>query len=146
MSMGKQLVTRRIINFFLPDRVRSFASSVVLNPTIDYEEFEKYRKEHSKSVVIVDVRDPDELISPGAISGTVNVPLGEIANAFGELNVNEFSAKYGVEKPNATDPLVFFCLKGIRSQSAMDTVKALGFSNTANYVGSYLDWAEKNKS
>ncbi|CAB4057120.1 unnamed protein product [Lepeophtheirus salmonis] len=116
--MGKQLVTRRIINFFLPDRVRSFASSVVLNPTIDYEEFEKYRKEHSKSVVIVDVRDPDELISPGAIS----------------------------EKPNATDPLVFFCLKGIRSQSAMDTVKALGFSNTANYVGSYLDWAEKNKS
>eukprot|EP00096_Caligus_rogercresseyi_P012084 TRINITY_DN4964_c0_g1_i1.p1 TRINITY_DN4964_c0_g1~~TRINITY_DN4964_c0_g1_i1.p1 ORF type:complete len:151 (-),score=40.19 TRINITY_DN4964_c0_g1_i1:116-568(-) len=143
MSAGSLFVTRRIIKVFLSGSVRSLGSHVKLPLVTNYREFENYRTQEPKSVNLIDVRNPSELENPGPIPGAINVPLSEIGSAFGELSPKDFVDKYGMKKPESNDPLVFFCLKGIRSQTAMDSVASLGYSNVSNYLGSYLDWAEK---
>lgn len=44
------------------------------------QEFEKYRKE--KSATIIDLRQPDELSGDGVIPNSTNIPLGELESAF----------------------------------------------------------------
>ena len=39
-----------------------------------------------------------------------------------EMDNESFEAIIGDEKPNADEPVIFFCVKGIRAQSASDLV------------------------
>lgn len=57
--------------------------------------------------------------------------MGEVENALKNLTNEEFKNKYGREKPNSQSHVVFSCLKGRRSEEAMEIAKKLGIKKLA---------------
>ncbi|KAJ1734359.1 hypothetical protein LPJ61_001109 [Coemansia biformis] len=90
---------------------------------------------------LIDVREPHE-VAEGKVPTAVNIPLGEVAAAFG-LSPGDFAAKYGVGRPSGSEEAIFYCRSGKRSQSAIDQVEKVDASLTLrNYRGSWLDYQE----
>lgn len=75
----------------------------------------------------------------GRIPGAKLLPLGEVALALG-LGPDLFEHRYGFPKPDPTHRLIFHCRSGKHSGQACDVARGLGYSNVANYEGSWLDW------
>nr|AAW26611.1 SJCHGC01785 protein [Schistosoma japonicum] len=98
----------------------------------------------SNNLKLIDVREPYELEEAGKIPNSVNIPLGEIEDAF-KLDGINFREKYKIEKPGVADKnLVFSCRSGVRSLRALKIVKDLGYENPLNLVGGYNAWAKEN--
>ncbi|KAJ8985658.1 hypothetical protein NQ317_015154 [Molorchus minor] len=110
---------------------------------ITYEEIKTF--ENSKDVLIIDVREPDEIASTGKIGGSVNIPLGELENSLKSLSDGEFQKKYNIPKPKPELPLVFSCRLGGRAEKAMHIALKQGYPNAKYYKGSWNEWQEKNK-
>ena len=55
-----------------------------------------------------------------------------------------FKAKFGRDKPGVNDQVIFMCRSGKRSGMAAFEAHKLGFKNVKNYIGSWLEYAEKN--
>lgn len=86
----------------------------------------------NKSLIIVDVRTPEELIGPlGKIDGVINIPVQEITNKFTEL------LKYK-EKDIAV-----ICRTGNRSRFGTDFLLSKGFK-AKNVLGGMVEY-RKNK-
>lgn len=92
--------------------------------------------------LLIDVREPSELIEFGKIPTSVNIPLGELEQAL-QLSKDDFKNKYSIDKPELDHYIIFHCRSGRRSQQAAEIAVKLGFTNVSNYVGSWLDWAEQ---
>ncbi|XP_043086595.1 thiosulfate:glutathione sulfurtransferase-like [Puntigrus tetrazona] len=85
----------------------------------------------SGSVQLFDVREPDEL-EAGFIPGAANIPLGDVEQAL-RLNPDQFRERYGVPKPAFQDSdFVLYCQRGIRSLTALETARDLGYSRYMN--------------
>ena len=77
-------------------------------------------KEHQKNgSVLIDVRDHHELKAYGVVPGAIHIPVGYMDKAFA-MDKELFEAVIGAEKPDMDEPVIFFCVKGIRAQSASD--------------------------
>ena len=74
---------------------------------------------------LVDVREPLELITDGAIEGALNIPLSELEERQDEIL-------------NLEGNIIFFCKSGGRSGKAIDFFKEKGISNIYN-GGGYND-------
>ena len=74
---------------------------------------------------LVDVREPMELITDGAIEDALNVPLSELEERKDEIL-------------NLEGNIIFFCKSGGRSGKAVDFFKEKGISNIYN-GGGYND-------
>ncbi|XP_065359554.1 rhodanese domain-containing protein CG4456-like [Calliphora vicina] len=111
-------------------------------PVVSYEEIKKLT-DHSEQLLI-DVREPKELQETGKIPTSINIPLGQVGQELA-LSVDNavFKAKYGRDKPEKNSEIIFHCRSGKRSQSAAELARTLGYQNTKNYVGSWLEYAEK---
>ncbi|XP_039441671.1 rhodanese domain-containing protein CG4456-like isoform X1 [Culex pipiens pallens] len=94
--------------------------------------------------LLIDVRGVDEVASTGAIPTAINIPLDQVDKAFApETTSEEFQKLYGVAKPDKDRYIIMSCRTGRRSQMALDTISALGYSNAKNYKGSWTEWAAK---
>ncbi|XP_065089249.1 rhodanese domain-containing protein CG4456-like isoform X1 [Ochlerotatus camptorhynchus] len=94
--------------------------------------------------VLVDVRGADEVAKTGKIPSSINIPLEQVAKAFSpETSTEEFQRLYAVPKPAFDNNIIMSCRTGQRSQTAIDTITALGYTNARNYKGSWTEWAEK---
>ena len=80
---------------------------------------------------IVDVRNPGEL-GEGTISGSINIPVGEIPSRVGELDV--------------TRPTVVYCAGGYRSSVAASLLRQKGFVDVSDIIGGYGAWTETVQS
>ncbi|XP_052413720.1 thiosulfate sulfurtransferase/rhodanese-like domain-containing protein 1 [Carassius gibelio] len=93
------------------------------------------------SVQLFDVREPDEL-EAGFIPGATNIPLGDMEQAL-RLNPDQFRERYSVPKPGIEDSgFVLYCQRGIRSLTALETARDLGYSKARHYAGGYNEWIE----
>ncbi|KAF2747806.1 Rhodanese-like protein [Sporormia fimetaria CBS 119925] len=91
------------------------------------------------STVLIDVREPSEH-QAGCIPGTqMNIPVSSQPDAL-LLPAEEFEDRFGLEKPEAEDTLVFYCKAGVRSRAAATIAKRCGFKNVGEYPGSWNDW------
>ncbi|KAL2084827.1 hypothetical protein ACEWY4_020345 [Coilia grayii] len=116
---------------------RNFSSSKEFD--VSYEQLKKLLAAGTASVI--DVREPWELREYGNIPGSINVPLGQVSNAL-QLSAEEFKERYGGTMPSQTNNIVFTCLAGVRSKTALDTAASLGYSNVQHYPGGWQDWAK----
>lgn len=83
--------------------------------------------ENRGEVEILDVREPDEFDGPlGHIDGARLVPLGDLADAAGDLPVEK--------------PIVAVCRAGGRSARATQILAKAGIERTANLTGGMLRW------
>jgi len=79
----------------------------------------------------------------GSIPSAVNVPLSSFEKALA-LDEADFTKKYGFHKPSKNQNLIFFCLAGKRSATALDLARGKGYKNVRNYPGSYSDVSESH--
>jgi rhodanese-related sulfurtransferase len=78
--------------------------------SITVASFEKLLKEAPDSVILADVRDPDEFAT-GSLKNTVNIPVNTLEKTIATLPADK--------------TIVFFCLTGARSGEAYDIVQLL---------------------
>ena len=96
----------------------------------------------NKKIILIDVREPKELKDDGKIPCSVNIPLGQIADAF-QLPNSEFQKRYGIEKPSESHDFVITCRSGRRATTAFQKLLPLGYKNILVYSGSFEDWKSR---
>lgn len=120
-------------------------------PVVDYKEVKDVPNHPEK--VLIDVREPHELVETGVIPQSVNIPrmiiyfyyivywiihiifiiltpriVNSVERAFSdETSSEEFKALYRIEKPSRDTYLIISCRSGRRSQIAAETIKGLGY-------------------
>ena len=105
------------------------------------ELIDENKDKEKKDYVLIDVRESDELVH-GMIPTAVNVPLDEVEDALSELDQQAFKEKFGFEKPDKDDNIIFHCRTGGRSAQSTNTALSLGFVNAKNFAGSIWAWSE----
>ncbi|XP_078087994.1 thiosulfate:glutathione sulfurtransferase [Mustelus asterias] len=94
------------------------------------------------NIQLYDVRQPEE-VAEGKIPTSVNIPLGQVEVAL-KMDAGPFQETYNSQKPKKEDPnIVFHCQTGIRSLTALETARNLGYSKARHYQGGYVEWVER---
>ncbi|XP_071368839.1 thiosulfate sulfurtransferase/rhodanese-like domain-containing protein 3 [Centroberyx affinis] len=121
--------------------LRRFSSSPP-STDVSYEQLKQLLA--GRKAVLIDVREPWELREYGFIPGSINVPLAQV-NAALQLDPEDFKEKYGGEMPQQMDNIVFSCLAGIRSKTALDAAASLGYKDVQHYPGGWKDWVKNEQ-
>lgn len=119
-------------------------------PTATYEEVKDLPNHPEK--LLIDVREPQEIIDTGIIPTSVNIPckfnfklqsfgfcycewpcyswtVGYVRRSFSdETSDREFELLYKIKKPKLDDYLIFSCRTGNRSGKAIDEIVPLGYT------------------
>ncbi|MBK9052685.1 MAG: rhodanese-like domain-containing protein [Chloroflexi bacterium] len=86
----------------------------------------KERLRNKESLIMLDVRTPEEYKHEGHIAGARLMPLSVVPVRSNEL-------------PHDT-PIVCVCRSGSRSQVACESLRKQGFTNVANMSGGMMAW------
>lgn len=110
-----------------------------------YEEVHDLTTDPQPNRVLIDVREPSELLQTGRIPTAKSVPISSAPDAF-FMSEEDFEEKFGFPRPSEKDEVIFYCKAGVRSRQAAlfagQARPAFG-GKVGNYNGSWLDW-EKN--
>ncbi|KAI1457548.1 Rhodanese-like protein [Annulohypoxylon moriforme] len=93
-------------------------------------------------VTLIDVREPGEIHKTGRIPGAVNIPIVSYPDSF-HISADEFRDRFGFERPEVDEKVVFYCKAGVRSRAAAEVAMMAGWTDVGEYPGSWMDW-EKN--
>ena len=74
------------------------------------------------SVVLLDVRSPEEYAS-GYLQGALNIPHDQIG------------AEIAATVPDKSAQVILYCRSGRRANTALETLRAMGYENVSNYGG-----------
>jgi rhodanese-related sulfurtransferase len=89
------------------------------------------------SVVVVDVREPEDVKATGAIPGAMNIPLGVLPlRADTELPENLREARL----QDRNTPVITTCAGGGQAALAAKTLKDMGFTNVSMVDGGTRGW------
>ena len=91
-------------------------------------------KERAAGVLLVDLREPAELVESGRIAGTVHVPRGML-----EFRADPTSPYH----QDGFDPgrrIILHCATGGRSALAAAALKDMGYTNVAHLEGGLKAW------
>ena len=77
----------------------------------------------------IDVRTADEF-QQGHLDGSINIPFEQIADHISKVS------------PNKDEPVHLYCRSGRRAETALQTLKQLGYNNVTNH-GGYQELIEK---
>ncbi|MCJ1444955.1 MAG: hypothetical protein MMC23_005459 [Stictis urceolatum] len=125
-----------------------YSSSSTSPKKYTFEDIQSRLSPTSKPLILVDVREPGELASTGRIPGSYNIPISSAPEGL-FLPADEFSERWGFEKPGEGDEVVFYCKAGVRSRAAagMITMRGSGDEsagwegvNVGEYPGSWVEW------
>jgi hydroxyacylglutathione hydrolase len=94
-------------------------------PQIAVQDLAGLLEAEKDQTVILDVREPAEVIG-GAISGSMRIPLGQLATRVAELDRSKL--------------LVAHCKGGYRSSIATSLLRRAGFQDVANLIGGFDAW------
>ncbi|XP_046734454.1 rhodanese domain-containing protein CG4456-like [Diprion similis] len=108
---------------------------------LNYEDILKAQKDDK--VLIVDVREDEEIKETGKLPGSIHVPMGEVVNVLKNLPEKEFLDKYQKPKPTKDTKLIFSCRSGKRSATVQEAMLKQGYEKSYNYTGGWLDWESK---
>lgn len=98
---------------------------------VDTKEFQELIQ--GKNTIILDVREPDELVEEGFIENSVNIPLGQLEENLGAIKDLKSDTR-----------ILTYCRSGIRSGKAADKLINLGFKNVYSLDGGITKWKEDN--
>lgn len=119
-------------------------TTLLNNKAIASLEEVKQAKDNNK-VLLIDVREPDELKETGTIPGSINIPLGDVETVLKNTTKDEFKKRYGRNKPELNDSIIFSCKLGKRSEMAQNIALMLGYKDIKNFQGGWEKWIEENK-
>uniref|UniRef100_A0A0V0J5K9 Heat shock protein 67B2 n=1 Tax=Schistocephalus solidus TaxID=70667 RepID=A0A0V0J5K9_SCHSO len=95
---------------------------------------------NKSEVLLIDVRNPEEIQKNGRIEGSVNIPFESLKGAL-DLTGDAFRTQYGFDRRRLhTSPLVFICKVGIRSMKALNISKEFGIKEAFILSGGFDAW------
>ena len=97
------------------------------------------RELDSGDVVLVDLREAEELAEKGRIPGSVHVPRGML-----EFRADPTST-YHQEPLDPAKRIILHCASGGRSSLGAATLRSLGYNNVAHLDGGFTAWKEAGK-
>ena len=101
-------------------------------PLIAPEQLVERIEKKDPSVVVLDVRTPEEF-SSGHVPGAMNIPHDQLPNRLAEL-------------AGAKDKeIVVYCRSGRRSEMALDTLSSQGFKRLLHLEGDMIKWQEQKR-
>ncbi len=80
---------------------------------------------------LLDVREPVELMTTGAIAGVENISVRQLQHRIGEIPQDKSS------------PIVTICASGSRSTEAAHILQQSGYTNVMNLIGGTMGWIKK---
>jgi rhodanese-related sulfurtransferase len=93
----------------------------------------------SGEVLLVDLREPEELSSTGKIPGSVHVPRGML-----EFHADPASP-YHQEPFDPSRRVIVHCASGGRSALAAATLQDMGYRSVAHLDGGFTAWKEAGR-
>lgn len=111
-----------------------------------YQEVQDLSSNPSPDRILIDVREPGELLQTGRIPTAKSVPISSAPDAF-FMNEEDFEVKFGFPRPKESDEVIFYCKAGVRSRQAAllaGQARPLFGGKIGNYSGSWLDWEQNN--
>ena len=104
----------------------STAPAAVANPaTMSVAEL-KQKLDAGTTMLLLDVRTPEEYSGDGHVAGSVLIPLQELEGRLGELPTDK--------------PIACICRSGNRSAQACALLAQRGFTNLTNVEGGMIAW------
>ena len=88
------------------------------------------------NVVIVDIRDPREIVSEGRIPGAIHAPRGML-----EFWIDPASP-YAKPIFQSDKKFIFHCAGGLRSALAAKTAQDMGLKPVAHMAGGFAAWRD----
>eukprot|EP01137_Pigoraptor_chileana_P032787 Opistho-2@22745 len=134
----------------IPTNRRLFGTNATTNDGrpfhVPFEELAPRIKEAEKTkkgdFVLVDVRTDAE-VQQGIIPTAVHIPLNQLPVALQGTSAADFESKYKTQLPDKKAEIIFYCKSGVRSESAAQLAKTLGYDGARSYRGSWTEWSEK---
>lgn len=96
-------------------------------------------KELAGGALVVDLREPGELVEHGRIPGAVHVPRGML-----EFRADP-ATPYHMEEFDPARRVILHCASGGRSALAAATLKEMGYQDVAHLDGGFNAWVEAGK-
>ena len=87
-------------------------------------------------VLLVDIRDPRELVREGKVPGALHAPRGML-EFWVDPESTYFKPVFGEDKT-----FVFFCAGGLRSALTTKTLQDMGLAPVAHIVGGFAAWKQ----
>ncbi|KAN0053144.1 hypothetical protein ACTA71_008768 [Dictyostelium dimigraforme] len=114
------------------------------NKTIDKQQLKELingveKGDNQKNYILIDVRNPTEVQQTFLIPTAIHIPLG-ILTAVLSMSDSEYEETFNQKKFDVSDNIIFYCLKGKRSEMAADLARNMGYRTVLNYPGSFEDW------
>ncbi|EPE26114.1 Rhodanese/Cell cycle control phosphatase [Glarea lozoyensis ATCC 20868] len=125
-----------------PSSTRFYSTDTPRSKFYSFAEVQNLSKNPRSSVTLIDTREPSEVQSTGTIPTSVNIPVTSSPDAF-FITPEEFEERFGFERPEKEDEVVFYCKAGVRSRAAAELARQAGWRTVSEYPGSWMDW-EKN--
>lgn len=94
---------------------------------------------NSGKVVLIDLRETEELTANGRIPGSVHVPRGML-----EFRADPTSP-YHQESIDRSKRIILHCASGGRSALAANTLQTMGYSDVAHLDGGFTAWKAAGK-
>ncbi|XP_011053061.1 PREDICTED: uncharacterized protein LOC105145304 isoform X2 [Acromyrmex echinatior] len=108
--------------------------------------YDQLLEDQKKSdVLIVDVREPEELAETGKISESINIKSNDVVKEFKELSEEDFEEKYGKPKPTKDTKIIFSCRSGNRSERVQKQIQELGYKQVFNFEGGWEEWKRREE-
>ncbi|EOD81901.1 rhodanese-like domain protein [Grimontia indica] len=95
----------------------------------------KQLSENADNVVLIDVREPNELDS-GIIYGAHAIPRGIL-----EMNLVAHLNNILKVEDVSNAPIVLYCRSGSRSALATESLRRMGFNNVSSLKGGITQWS-----
>ncbi|KAH7133489.1 Rhodanese-like domain-containing protein [Dactylonectria macrodidyma] len=105
----------------------------------NFDELKALVEKPTKEIVIVDVREPSEVLHTGQIPGAINIPITSAVQSF-HISAEDFETLYGYDRPPKDVELLFYCKAGVRARAAATLALDAGWARVGEYPGSWLDW------
>lgn len=86
----------------------------------------QYVKENKATLVLIDVREPEELKADGYIEGAINIPMNIVPSSLNQIPKDK--------------QVVVYCRSGRRSAVSANQLSQLGYTNVKSMSGGINAW------
>ena len=100
---------------------------------------DQVEKELSGDAVLVDLREPEERASTGAIPGAIHAPRGML-EFYADPDLPYHRPEFERDRR-----IILHCASGGRSALAAQTLQQMGYTNVAHLDGGIKKWAEEGR-